>query len=184
MPHTQTCTHALNALALRFRKAEKGNRPAHIQHTCSLTRALSLARTHKHTHPQLISTSLQKGQKRVTDLPTYNIRASSLARSHSRAHTSTHTYIAYTHTHTYNAYTSTHTDTYTFIRILEAETLTSRKNRNFNLTPEKEDATYTDKYTCTRTHALKALVLRFRKAQKRVTDKHTYIRARYARTRT
>ena len=33
-------------------------------------------------------------------------------------------------------------------------------------------------YTCTRTHALNALALRFRKGQKGVTDKHTYIRVR------
>ena len=44
--------------------------------------------------------------------------------------------------------------------------------------PEKEHATYADMYTYTRTHALNALELRSRKEQKRVTDKHTYIRAR------
>ena len=37
-------------------RAEKGNRQVHIQHTCSLTRALSLACTHKHTHTYIAHT--------------------------------------------------------------------------------------------------------------------------------
>ena len=61
---------------------------------------------------------------------------------------------------------------------LKQKRFTSQKNRNFNFTPEKKHTTYADMYTCTRTHALNALALRFRKGQKGVTDKHTYIRVR------
>ena len=75
---------------------------------------------HTHTRPQRIGTSLQKGQRMVTDKHTYNIRARSLARTHK-----------HTHTHTYCTHTHTHTDTYTFIRILEAETLHFTNEQKF-----------------------------------------------------
>ena len=74
--------------------------------------------------PQRTSTSLQKGQKRVTDKHTYNIRARSLARTHKH----THTHIVHTHTHTrIHSYASS-----------KQKRFTSRKNSNFNLTPENK----------------------------------------------
>ena len=94
---------------------------------------------HMHIRPQRISTSFQKGQKRVTDKRTYNIRDRSLARSHSRAHTSTHTHIYCIHTHPHILHTQAHTQTLTHSYASSRQKrFTSRKNRNFNLTPEKK----------------------------------------------
>ena len=134
---------------------------------------------YKHTRPQCISTSLQKGQKRVTDKRTHNIRARSLACSRSRAHTRTHTHTHTLHTH----HTPTQTRTHSYASSKQKR-FTSRKNRNFNLAPENKTChirRHVHMYTHTRPQRISTSL---QKGQKRVTDKHTYIRARsYAHAR-
>ena len=105
---------------------------------------------HPHTRPQRTSTSLQKGQKRVTDKHTYNIRARSLARAHKHTHT------LYTHTHRH-VHTHTHSRSRNASLHERTEILTSNLKTKY--------ATYADMYT----HP-QLISISLQKGQKRVTD--------------
>ena len=132
--------------------------------------ACAHAHTHTCTHSLNASTYFASGKGRKMQRTSPHTYVLAHSRALIRAHTQalTHTHILHTHTHRH-VHIHTHPRSRNASFHERTEILTSHL--------KTKHATYADMYTCTCTHALNTLVLRFRKGQKRVTDKHTYIRA-------
>ena len=127
------------------------------------TRALARIHTHIHTLSFTFSLFLNastyfasgKGRKMQRTSPHTYV----LAHSHAltRVHTQAHTHILHTHT-------LRHVHIHAHPRSRNASLHERKEILTSNL--KTKHATYADMYTCTRTHALNALALRFRKGRK------------------